>query len=428
MKKTDHPKWKQFERLVASVEAIALQRRAVVTCPDRIPDITTGALREVDASIRTTVGTVPILITIECRLRSRPADTTWIEQLVTKRQQIGASKTVAVSSSGFTDSAVKVAAQYGVETRTLVRATPEEVAIWFDGPTIVHLVRSLDRLEVELVLADGSIVRPAATEQCLAHPLVHELFPPALFVEFVTLGRPEALASIPRDGNQKTFSFEFGGDDRDLIPVPLGVARPEHPVLSYSNAGKWVDVKTLRLRMTLSFASSHDKVSRGEHHVYKACNQPAVRHSRFDGTLNGMPVRFEHYSAEGNRSRATATFPSGVSLQSYESHPQVVRRLELAELSNEALNFSPIRVSFTDGKFTDGLLVAFPPSLRQVGSDLGEFLQENFLFVEKKSVPALAQLMSTRSSMKQWPMNAPFIVGIAKREVYQVALLRLNDA
>ena len=428
MKKIHRPKWKQFERLVASIETAALQRQAVITSPDRLPDITTGALREVDASIRAMLGTVPILITIECRLRSRPADTTWIEQLVTKRQQVGASRTVAVSGSGFTDAAVKVAAQHGIEVRTLTPADSEEVTTWFDGPTVVHLARSIDSLDAAFALVDGSVGRPGASEPCLSHPLVHDPFPPALFVEFLKLGRPEALVGVPRDGKPKTFTFEFNGDDRDLVPVPLGIARPEHSVLSYLRAGKWVDVKSIRLVITLSYASSQSQIGRGEHHKYKSQTQSAVRHSSFQGELLGMPVRFEHHSMDGMEPRATATFPSGFQLQSRKQQPQIVRRLELDELIDQDLCFSPIRVSFTDGTFADGLLLSFSPSLRTAESEVGRLLQEHFFFVEKTFVPDLAKLLSTKESVKQWPLNAPFIATIAKRDVHQVVLLRLNDA
>lgn len=50
---------------------------------------------------------------LECRKRGRRADDTWIEQLATKRAKIGAVKTIAVSASGFSDSAQLTAGQHG---------------------------------------------------------------------------------------------------------------------------------------------------------------------------------------------------------------------------------------------------------------------------------------------------------------------------
>ena len=56
---------------------------AVIKSPDYIPDIFTGQAREIDVSIRCKIGSVEILITVECRDRVRTEDVTWIEQLAT---------------------------------------------------------------------------------------------------------------------------------------------------------------------------------------------------------------------------------------------------------------------------------------------------------------------------------------------------------
>src|SRR5919198_4454749 len=136
---TTTPDWRQFEELVARIEVIASPRAASVRSPDRVRDIVTGQMREVDASIRYRVGTVDILITIECRKRGRRADDTWIEQLATKRAKIGAAKTIAVSAAGFSDSAHRTAAQHGIELRTLSEVTPGDLQSWFLPTGVVHV-------------------------------------------------------------------------------------------------------------------------------------------------------------------------------------------------------------------------------------------------------------------------------------------------
>ena len=72
------PEWREFERLVARIEADAGPRGMTVTSPDRIRCKTTARLREVDASIRSQTGTVEMLVTIECRRRADIQDVTWI--------------------------------------------------------------------------------------------------------------------------------------------------------------------------------------------------------------------------------------------------------------------------------------------------------------------------------------------------------------
>lgn len=104
--------WRDFEKLVARIEEAAAPLQAVVSVDDKIPDLVTGTLRQVDASIRYKVGTADVLIVIECRKRSRKPDVTWIEQLATKCSAIGAAKTIAVSQTGFSKEAQLMAARH----------------------------------------------------------------------------------------------------------------------------------------------------------------------------------------------------------------------------------------------------------------------------------------------------------------------------
>ena len=111
--------WREFEMLVARIEADAGPSGMIVKCPDKIRSRATGRLREVDASIRYRVGTAEVLITLECRRRRRVQDVTWIEQLASKKFAIGADRTIAVSASGFTADAQAVADTNGISLRKL---------------------------------------------------------------------------------------------------------------------------------------------------------------------------------------------------------------------------------------------------------------------------------------------------------------------
>jgi hypothetical protein len=120
-------KWREFERLVARIEADASPLGMKVNSPDRIRCKVTGRFREVDASIRARVGTADVLITIECRHRSKIQDVTWIEQLAAKKASIGADRTIAVSSSGFSADAQAVANQRGISLRTLSEVSAGDI-------------------------------------------------------------------------------------------------------------------------------------------------------------------------------------------------------------------------------------------------------------------------------------------------------------
>lgn len=164
--------WRQFEKLVATMEGVLLQRGAVIKHPDRIPDIDTGELREVDASIRYTIGSVPLLITIECRKRAKNEDVMWIEQLAEKQRSVGAAKTIAVSSTGFTEPARKKAAQKGIELRTLRKIKPKDIEAWVsDLFLLMHqLLLKVIEASVTLDLLEGDKEANIA----ITHPGWHE--------------------------------------------------------------------------------------------------------------------------------------------------------------------------------------------------------------------------------------------------------------
>ncbi len=148
--------WRQFEKLIAQIESAMAPSGAVIKSPDRISDNLTGEAREVDASIRYKVGTVPILITIECRDRSGVDDVRWIEQLVEKKRSIGASITVAVSSSGFTEPAIKKAALSGIEIRTLTDASASDFVKWLQTQNITVDLSEWSMVDLALTLYDFS--------------------------------------------------------------------------------------------------------------------------------------------------------------------------------------------------------------------------------------------------------------------------------
>lgn len=147
--------WREFERFVTKIEGAMAPAGAVVKSPDRIPDNVTGELREVDASIRYKVGTSPVLITIECRNRSSVEDVRWIEQIAEKKRSVGASITLAVSSSGFSEPAIRKGSVTGIEIRTLTDATAEDFVRWLAVQDVVLDVSEWSLVGLGLELYDA---------------------------------------------------------------------------------------------------------------------------------------------------------------------------------------------------------------------------------------------------------------------------------
>jgi len=146
-------RWREFEKLVARIEQTLGPRGAAVKSPDHIEDKFTREAREVDASVRFQIGTVPILITIECRDRAAVQDVTWIEQLLTKGDAVGAAKTIAVSSSGFTQPAIAMAKALGIEVRQVTEITDEDILRWFPIKEMETLLSRSGVVRVQLIPA-----------------------------------------------------------------------------------------------------------------------------------------------------------------------------------------------------------------------------------------------------------------------------------
>lgn len=141
------PLWREFEQLVARIEHVMAGDGVKVLSPDRIRSLITGRKREVDASLRTKVGSSEIVVTIECRRRNAKQDVTWIEQLGCKKQAIGAARTIAVASSAFSRDAVRVAEHYGIDLRVLSQIDDAEMHGWILPQFVVHVYKHCDLVQ-----------------------------------------------------------------------------------------------------------------------------------------------------------------------------------------------------------------------------------------------------------------------------------------
>lgn len=107
-----------FQSLVRALHQQApsgAQVRESVELQDRV----TGQLREVDVVIELDVRGHPVVVSIECVDRKRPAGVPWVDQMIEKHTDLSTNKLVLVSASGFTDPAIRKADAKGVETEAL---------------------------------------------------------------------------------------------------------------------------------------------------------------------------------------------------------------------------------------------------------------------------------------------------------------------
>ncbi|MEX2242970.1 MAG: hypothetical protein WD716_03890 [Fimbriimonadaceae bacterium] len=121
-------KGREFEKLVRRVEAALSGADATVESPGYIGDVDTGQRRECDCTIKTRVGSVDILILVECREREETSDVVWIEQLMGKKWSVQANRVLAVTSNPVSKPAMLKAVRHNIEVRVLSDITDEEVA------------------------------------------------------------------------------------------------------------------------------------------------------------------------------------------------------------------------------------------------------------------------------------------------------------
>lgn len=124
-------KGRDLEKLIATLENLLGDTNIEVKSPDYIVGVISGSRREVDVSLRAKVGSSDVLIILETRDRTEIDDVRWIEQLATKREDVLASKVVAVSSAGFTEGAKNIAQRLGIELRAINELTLDAIAEWF---------------------------------------------------------------------------------------------------------------------------------------------------------------------------------------------------------------------------------------------------------------------------------------------------------
>jgi len=98
-----------------------------VTWDSRIPDPDNPKqMRQVDILIEES-GNKTI---VECRHHKARQDVKWIEEIYGRKESLNAFSAIAVSSSGFTEGAVKKAARFGVVLRTFEDISLKELASW----------------------------------------------------------------------------------------------------------------------------------------------------------------------------------------------------------------------------------------------------------------------------------------------------------
>jgi len=133
----DAPKSTRFEKLVARIQH-DLSPGAQVRHNEKIRGRKSNTTRQIDVTVRTQIGQFPLLIAIECKDLSRPANIKHVEAFAGLLEDIGANKGAIVSARGFSEAAKRRAYHAGIDVYRLVDVEDHDWKAYATIPILFH--------------------------------------------------------------------------------------------------------------------------------------------------------------------------------------------------------------------------------------------------------------------------------------------------
>lgn len=145
-----------FEQRIHRIHELIEGFDAEVTWNDRVIDPDQPFRRR---QIDVTVKRHGRLTIIECRLHGSPQNVKWIEELIGRRQSLGAHAVIAVSASGFTKGALSKARRHGVQLRDLRELSDDDVREWGRSIELSLYFFAYSDVELTITLSTESLCR-----------------------------------------------------------------------------------------------------------------------------------------------------------------------------------------------------------------------------------------------------------------------------
>lgn len=136
---TETKKWKRFEELVAHVQR-SLAPSALVTQNERVRGHDSEVMREIDISIRQSVGQYDLFIAMDCKDYKRPVDVKDVEAFIGLVKDVRANKGAMVAANGFTEAARALARVSGIDLYRLIDAEQHEWQTYVSMPHLVTII------------------------------------------------------------------------------------------------------------------------------------------------------------------------------------------------------------------------------------------------------------------------------------------------
>jgi hypothetical protein len=233
-----------LEQLVAELERVLGPTNVLIQSPEFILGRNTGKHREVDVTLRTKIGSSDVLVMIECRDRDGRQGAPWIEQILSKQEDVGANKAIAVCPDGFTKPAWKLAEAKQIDLRTITSVTGPEVFGWLRLETVPYRHWNMEyrmirfgveeghRLELEPELSEGLsspnpglvpvLVRRADGKPVSVHEVWNAVPKDEVFAEFEPNERHEVSCALDLSGDPPPFQIRTVDGLVNLIGLEVG--------------------------------------------------------------------------------------------------------------------------------------------------------------------------------------------------------------
>lgn len=149
--------WLDYQKLAAEIYA-DLEKNAVVTHDEKIKGIETGIDRQIDVSIRTSVAGHEVLIIVQAKDLSRPADVNVVGEFHSVIKDVRAAKGVLICSGGFTKPAIEYARNLNIDVCTAHDAHHRKWSaelrlplLWIEstGNVFLDMLTQADRVNTE---------------------------------------------------------------------------------------------------------------------------------------------------------------------------------------------------------------------------------------------------------------------------------------
>ena len=248
----------QFQSLIYNIEKSLANESTHVEESALVKD-NLGIEREIDVLITTTINQIEIKLAVECRDYNRDQTISWIDELVGKYSNISVDKIIAVSSSGFSNTAKEKAEQNNIIAISLDEANKHE---WSDF--IEKIVIGLYRFEVSLLDA-GAQLKRQSNEVLADNETLYDKSGKAIsdsITELDKIYETHGRSIIHKELSQSGF-FDNGLDKSCLVDMPLDL-EPNLFVKGESGALYPIERVIYRLKCEVYFLKTNN-----EYHTYK---------------------------------------------------------------------------------------------------------------------------------------------------------------